>query len=277
MYIRLCLICVHVSCISIQPIGHILDWSSKLALICNYGDTNWKSFECRRDPKPIRRYQHFGSRKHNRPERWDGRRNDLHDSITVLYDHCLPAKMSHSGNFNVISLNAQSINAKSDSLLTFLEVTCQQNIILHVICIQETWLDEKSDLSLYQIEGYTCISQGKRCSSHGGLITYVDSQFKTSIMNIKNDSPIWEGLFVGVKEMETEKEIVVGNIYRPPYDNNSEQNVTTFVTELEPIIATLNDNNQELLIAGDFNINLLHINTCNKEHFWSISGYVVRL
>ena len=53
----------------------------------------------------------------------------------------------------------------------------------------------------------------------------------------------------------------------PPYDNNNEQNVTIFVTELEPIIATLNDNNHELLIAGDFNINLLHINTCNKEHF----------
>ena len=40
MYIRLCLICVHVSCISAQPIGRILDWSSKLALICKYGDTN---------------------------------------------------------------------------------------------------------------------------------------------------------------------------------------------------------------------------------------------
>ena len=188
----------------------------------------------------------------------------------------LPVKMSHSSNFNVISLNAQSINAKFDSLLTFLEVTRQQNIIIHVICIQESWLDEKSDLSLYQIEGYTYISQGKRCSSHGGLITYVDSQFNTSIMNIKNDSPIWEGLFVAVKNMETEKEIVVGNIYRPPYDNNNEQNVTTFVTELEPIIATLNDNNQELLIAGDFNINLLHINTCNKEHFGQFLDMLLR-
>ena len=58
-----------------------------------------------------------------------------------------PVKMSQ--NFNVISLNAQSINAKFDSLLTFLEVTRQQNIIIHDICIQETWLDEKSYLSLY--------------------------------------------------------------------------------------------------------------------------------
>ena len=174
----------------------------------------------------------------------------------------LPVKMSYSGNFNVIILNAYL-----DSLLTFLEVTRQQNIILHVICIQETWLDEKSDLSLYQIEGYTCISLGKSCSSHGGLTPYVDSQFNTSIMNIKNGSPIWEGLFVAVNDMETEKEIVVGNIYRPPYDINYEQNATTSVTEFGPIIATLNDNDQELLIAGDFIINLLHINTCNKEHF----------
>ena len=47
----------------------------------------------------------------------------------------LPAKMSHSVNPNVISLNAQSINAIFDSLLTCLEVTRQQNIILRVICI----------------------------------------------------------------------------------------------------------------------------------------------
>ena len=101
----------------------------------------------------------------------------------------LPVNMSNSNNFNVISLNAHSINANFDSLLTFLEVAHQQNIMLHVICIQETWLDEKSDLSLYQIEGYTCISQGKRCSSHGGLITYLDSQFNTSVMDIKINSP----------------------------------------------------------------------------------------
>ena len=67
--------------------------------------------------------------------------------------------------------------------------------------------------------------------------------------------------------MDIGKEFVVGNIYRSPNDNNNEQNVTTFVTELEPIIAALNDGNHELLIAGDFNINLLHINNCNKDHF----------
>ena len=98
-----------------------------------------------------------------------------------------PVKMSCSGNFNVISLNAQSMNAKFDSLLILLEIARQQNITIHVMCIQESWLDENCDLSLYQIEGYTCISQGKRCSSHGGLMTYVNSQYNTSVIDVKND------------------------------------------------------------------------------------------
>ena len=78
---------------------------------------------------------------------------------------------------------------------------------------------------------------------------------------------IWEGLFVSVKDDYSEKEFVIGNIYRPPYNNNNEDNVNTFISELNPIIGKLNDNNRNILIAGDFNINLLHINMCNKEHF----------
>ena len=187
----------------------------------------------------------------------------------------LPVKMSRSGNSNIIRLNAQSINAKFDSLLMLLEIARQQNITIHVMCIQESWLDENCDLSLYQIEGYTCISLGKRCSSHGWLMTYVNSQYNTSVIDVKNDSPIWESLFVTVKDMNIGKEFVVGNIYRPPYDNNNEQNVTTFVTELEPVIATLNDGYHELLITGDFNINLLHINNCNKDHFGNFPDMLI--
>ena len=78
--------------------------------------------------------------------------------------------------------------------------------------VQESWLDENCDLSLYHIEGYTCISQGKRCSSHGGLMTYVNSKYNTSVIDVKNDSPIWGSLFVTVKDMDIGKKFVVGNI-----------------------------------------------------------------
>ena len=104
----------------------------------------------------------------------------------------IPVKMCRSGNLNVISLNAQSINAKLDSLLILLENAPRQNITIHVMCIQKSWLDENCDLYLYQTEGYTCISKGKRCSSD--LMTYVNPQYNTSVIDVKNDLPIWENI-----------------------------------------------------------------------------------
>ena len=58
---------------------------------------------------------------------------------------------------------------------------------------------------------------------------YINCQFNASVIDIENVSAVWEGLFVLVKDIENEKEIVIGNIYRPLYDNNNETNINTFV------------------------------------------------
>ena len=68
-------------------------------------------------------------------------------------------------------------------------------------------------------------SQGKQCSSHGGLITYINTNINVSVMNIEITSPIWEGLFVKIQGMENTKDIIIGNIYRKPYDNNCKENI----------------------------------------------------
>ena len=54
--------------------------------------------------------------------------------------------------------------------------------------------------------------------------------------NIDIKSEVWEGLFVSIVDNITGKETVFGNIYWPPYDNNNEQNINTFIAELDPII-----------------------------------------
>ena len=41
----------------------------------------------------------------------------------------------------------------------------------------------------------------------------------------------------------------------------------TFVSELNPILSRLSENNRDFVTAGDYNFNLLHINHVNKEHF----------
>ena len=185
----------------------------------------------------------------------DGEINLVKPSLYYSIDD-FPFYTKNHGSLNTLSLNAQSINSKSDSLVTFLEIARQQHVYFHAICLQETWLWDQSHPSLFQINGYRCFSQGKRCSPHSGLITYINSQLYASVIHIKNNSAVWEGLLVLVKDIDNEKEITKGNIYRTPYSNNNETNINTLVSELNPIIGKISESNRELIVAGDFNINL---------------------
>ena len=74
--------------------------------------------------------------------------------------------------FTILSLNTQSINAKFNDLVILIESLRNINFEFAAICLQETWLDQNADLSLLQLTNYQCISQGKHCSQHGGLIIY---------------------------------------------------------------------------------------------------------
>ena len=181
-------------------------------------------------------------------------------SFTILLIHTAPDKLKNSrDNFNILSLNVQSLNAKYDALVVLLDIIAQQNMKFHAICIQETWLNDNTDMDLFQLEGYNCISQSFNplCSSHGGLVTYVDSEYSASGIESVNDSTVWGGLFILVHDPSLVKDIVVGNIYRPPKDDNNRSNVDTFARELEPIFARINDTRAEIFLAGDYNINFL--------------------
>ena len=183
--------------------------------------------------------------------------DEMEDEISCInpspyYDTSkLPTFLKDEGHFN-----AQSINAKFDGLLLLLELAKKQYIYFHAICIQESWETDDSDLSSFQITGYQCISQGKICSSHGGLITYIAENYLATSINVNNTSQIWEGQFIFVKDIECNNEIVIGSIYRPPYGNNGKENFQIYPTQTEIwwLLA--------ILI-----INLLHINLANKEYF----------
>ena len=54
------------------------------------------------------------------------------------------------------------------------------------------------------------------------------------------------------------KTLTIGNIYRPP--NILNEHINDFITKFSSVAASLGDSNNELIIAGDFNINLLKIN-----------------
>ena len=136
------------------------------------------------------------------------------------------------------------------------------------ICIQESWLSEGDDISLIQLEGYECIPQGKVCSSKGGLIIYLHEKFKHKLKLTLNNYTTWEGQVIEVTQEKTlSKPLYIGNIYRPPKENL--EFYDQFINEFTPILEKLERNNKDVILSGDFNIDLLKINERNiiSEYF----------
>ena len=121
-----------------------------------------------------------------------------------------------------------------------------------------------SDLSLLQLPGYQLIHQGSKCTKHGGLIIYLNESYNYKIRNLFTNSNIWVRLFIDINGGNLCRTFTIGNIYRPPHDNNNNANIQQFISELSPIIDILQRENTYAAIVGDFNINLLHISDRDK-------------
>ena len=102
--------------------------------------------------------------------------------------------------FNILSLNCASINAKIDQIRLKLAQHKEGGCEFDAICLQETWLSEDSDKSLLCLEDYALISLGKTCSTLGGLIIYLKENLKYKMLDMSLKSNIWEGQFIAIYE-----------------------------------------------------------------------------
>ena len=156
--------------------------------------------------------------------------------------------------FKCLSLNVQSLNAKIDQLRIQLENIHENGTSFDAILLQETWISNKSDLSMLQLEGYQLISQPYRITSHGGLAIYLKENLQYEILELDNvASEIYESQFIKVK-VNNNVSITLGNLYRPPRDNLD--NYTQFRDQFNVVLQQLRG---EVVIGGDFNIDLLKI------------------
>ena len=117
---------------------------------------------------------------------------------------------------------------------------------------------DEADLSLLQLPGYTLISQSTICSSHGGLAIYPHATFNYTLLPFYKRSTIWEGLLIEIEGKQLSKNVVIGNMYRPPRDRNG--NYQSFINEIDPVLTTLGNFKWEIILTGDLNINLLNVN-----------------
>ncbi len=96
------------------------------------------------------------------------------------------------------------------------------------------------------------------CSTKGGLITYVHNSFKVTKTESLNSFSTWEGQIVKINEDVLQKSINILNIYWAPRVQN--ENYLEFIQEISPLLVSMEKENSECIVAGDFNIDLLKIN-----------------
>ena len=75
---------------------------------------------------------------------------------------------------------------------------------------------------LYIIFPIIILSTRVTCSGHGGLIVYIHDRHQFEVRNLCPESRIWESLFIDIYGTDLKKAITLGNIYRPPKENNSD-------------------------------------------------------
>lgn len=174
----------------------------------------------------------------------------------------------YTDDFSVLNLNVQSLNAKFEQLKILLELLASNNFYFSAICLQETWIAGPTpDFTLFKIPDYAIIPLGAKCSSHSGLVIYVNNKFSYKIRELYKDSKLWEGIFIDIYHMSLLKKITLCNIYRAPRDNNNQ--LSEFIKDISPIIERLSNESSNLVFTGDININLLHTHTREKysEYF----------
>lgn len=176
--------------------------------------------------------------------------------------------LESSSNITILSLNIQSLNSKYDLFLHTLEELNEANLRFSIICLQEAQIKPNTNIDHLTLEhlDYNMVFKphSRQCSVKGGLVIYIQKNFDYDSIKKIDTFTTWEGLFLNIKLDEKITPITIGNIYRPPKDNNNHTSLDNFMNEFKDTIGTISRQSSSLIICGDFNIDLLKLNTNGK-------------
>lgn len=122
-----------------------------------------------------------------------------------------------------------------------------------VIGVTETWMRPDIDEHVINIDSYNFFGKNRINRRGGGVGLYIKHNFVAEVLfsiSVEFIECLW-------LKLELLNEIVIiGNIYRPP-DSNVEQ----FLTYIEDILSNLYAEYDNITCFGDFNINMLNMNS----------------
>ena len=154
-------------------------------------------------------------------------------------------------NLSFVHYNVQSIYSK-------LEILEAELFEFDILAFTETWLSPSTDTSELLLHSFnTPERKDREHDSHGGVMIYVKDclHYKRRVdLESRNIESIW------IELTNNHKRILFGLFYRPP---NSGSN---YFSDIEDSVALAVDSPgiSEIIITGDFNLNVLHPQTARK-------------
>ena len=192
---------------------------------------------------------------------------DLDNKLSVNYDSNLlcnylavneidkfleyPVKNEHV--YNCMHVNCRSLPKNYNNLLNLLDMISEP---VSAIAVTETWLNPTVD-DLYNIPGYHFYSQPRTCRRGGGVGIFLLDIYSAKIRtDLCTNSDTIECIFIELP-LVAKRCLVIGCIYRPPGTDMS-----IFNSRLLDILKSIDAGAScDLVILGDFNADMLKVNT----------------
>ena len=170
--------------------------------------------------------------------------------------------IQNSANLSLMSLNIRSLKKNLDKLLKMLDDLESK---IDIVCLNETWATAINH-DLYNLSGYQGVHKYRHKRRGGGVAIFLNPSIPFIQLEkhcILNDDI--ECLFVKIDKhvIKSKKHLIVGSIYRPPSGDPN-----TFTDHLTEIISFYDQEIYTIIIAGDYNLDLLKYKTNSLiKHF----------
>ena len=166
----------------------------------------------------------------------------FNNNFTEIYD-------SH---FKLIHVNIRSLPRNGNALVAYLETLRHK---FSAICLSETWLNADRYIEDIFPDYYQYHSMRPSNQHYGGGVAVLihKSFYSVELSELTCNDDNTECIFV--KVTKSGENVIVGCCYRKP----DHSNYMSFISTLSDKISSL-DSNCKLIMAGDFNFDLLQIN-----------------
>ena len=151
----------------------------------------------------------------------------------------------------LVHVNVRSLPKKIDQLRVLLLDSC-----IDVVTISETWLNASVALPEINIEGFLAYRQDREGGTRvkkkgGGLLTYINCKYASDSEELLELNKVTRDMELqwSIVHREHSKDVVVCNVYRPPYGN-----LEKFISYMEECIKSFDLGKVELFILGDMNV-----------------------